>query len=250
MLRNLRFGWKMALLPAVVSVGFLLIIAGTLSFGQRTGERLSRIETDYYPAVELNRDLTEALDSIQVGLQEAVAESNADQLSEIDELRDRFEGLLALVVLDDVEGDSTSSEADELQQRFQIYYERARNASARLAAGDTGAQIARAMKLANLEYDELRDSLEASTETAREQIDSAFASTLAMQRSATGGLLAILVSCLVILIGGSWFVTRNVKLSVAEVARVVAALTEGDLTVSVQVDSGDEIGQALRRSLT
>ncbi len=247
MLRNLRFALKMALLPSVATAGFLLILAITIIVGWQSEERLKLIENDHYPAVELNRDLEETLDDIHVGLQEAIAAGNAEALAEVDMLRDRFEGLLSLVLLEKGEDAPTSGDADleRLQNQFLNYYDLARSASVRLIAGESERAVAQSLKTAKADYNAIADRLESSTQAAREQIEVAFASTREMQRSTTTAIAAILIACVVILIAGSLVVTRGVTKTVREVARVITALTEGDLTATVEVTSTDELGRTL-----
>ena len=246
MLHNLRFAWKMALLPAVVMVGFLVILAVTIVFGRRSDDALERIETEYYPAVELHRNLEETLDAIQVGLQEAAAERDADALREIDALSDRFGVLLAELL--EKRANSTEplfAKLERTRSGFRDYYEAARQASSRRIEGASDRSVERSLKSAKVEYTRLRNSLKTRTLAAQSQIESAFAATRATQRSTTTATVLILLVCVGALVIGSLVVTRGVMRPVREVARVVRALTEGDLSATVEVTSGDEIGQTL-----
>ena len=142
-------------------------------------------------------------------------------------------------------GTPGSAELGRLQDQFQDYYELARSASAQLIAGENERAVAQSLKTARADYNQIAIALESSTQAAREQIELAFATTRETQRATTGAIVTILIACVLILITGSLVVTRGVTRSVREVARVVTDLMEGDLTATVEVTSGDELGKTL-----
>ena len=72
-LRNLKFRYKLLLLPALAAVGFVVVLLVSFIYGRRNQRLLALVENGYYPAVSVSRSLNETLSQIQRGLQDGVA---------------------------------------------------------------------------------------------------------------------------------------------------------------------------------
>ena len=54
MLARLKFGQKIALMPAVTGVGVIAVLITVVVFGGRTSEQLRLIEEGYYPSSQMS----------------------------------------------------------------------------------------------------------------------------------------------------------------------------------------------------
>src|SRR5437870_5592983 len=89
-LANLKFRYKILLLPAIAALSFAFILVATVTLGKQNGRLWSDIEGGYYPAIEISRDLEDTLSKIQRGFQDSVAASDREGLTACDELRADF----------------------------------------------------------------------------------------------------------------------------------------------------------------
>jgi methyl-accepting chemotaxis protein len=242
MFKNMSFRYKLFSLPLVATLTFLLVLLVALVLGQRNGRLLEDIERGHYPAVELNRDLQETLDSVQRGLQDAVAAEKVEALGSTDELRDFF-----LAQLEEGRANPVveAGEIDELEGNFREYYELARRVSERMIEGNLDAGLTSSLAAMRTTYNLLTEGLDANLERRSKEIGVAFESAREGQRNGTTITAGILVAGALILVLGAFVVTRGVTQSVSEAARVVQAMMEGELTSEVEVTSSDEIGQML-----
>ena len=87
---SLSFSAKMALLPAVSAIAFLVLLVFNLIVGSQVENLLVDIQAGHFPALQLSRDLEFSLNEIQRGLQDAVASDDEELINEIDALRDGF----------------------------------------------------------------------------------------------------------------------------------------------------------------
>ena len=87
---NMRFKKKILFIPLTTIIAFLLILLFSSYYGQKNKTMLTRIENNYYPAIEMNRDLIEILANIQRGMQDAVSSQDENMLKEVNKLRVSF----------------------------------------------------------------------------------------------------------------------------------------------------------------
>ena len=243
MFEKLSFRFKLLSLPLVATLAFLAVLVVTLVLGQRSAALLAEIESGHYPAVALNHDLEKTLALIQRGLQDSVASEDVGRLESIDALRDQF-----LLQIKEIRRLSVveAQKTDRLGDEFTEYYELARRASERMISGDLDTGLTSDLMLMRAKYNAINDTLEANTEHQAEEIRAAFEATRTGQRTATSIVAGVLLAGALILALGSYVVTQGVTRSVEEAARVVQAMTSGDLTTTVKVTSNDEIGKMLR----
>ncbi len=239
---GLSFGKKMAALSTVVAVAFALVLLVNLAFGVLNERQLRRIQLGYYPSVEASRTLQETLASVQRTMQDAVAAADVERLNEADSLRNRFLEVLDASRQLDVQD---PARGDNLDREFRAYYTLARDVSRRLIAGDNSESMGRALRSMTADYTAIRSQLEANTRDDRERIRAAFAAARMLQR--TGWVLSglILLGTLALVLGLSRFTRRSVADPLSHAVRVADALAEGDMNVSVDGASPDEVGQLM-----
>ncbi len=243
MLKNLKFTYKILLMPLVAALALLLIVLVTLLVVARTGELNQQIQTGYFPASELNRDLAETLVSIQRGLQGAVAARDTEMLSATEELRDLFLGKLGTAKDNPT---LAREEVERLESQFEAYYELANDTSSRLMSEEAGLDIAGAMESMTEDLRAIQETLAASTVRGKSNMEQAFLTVADNQSSAVQVVIGISVLCLALLVVLSAVVSRSLTRPVRRAVGLADRLADGDLTASIEVYSTDEIGQLLR----
>jgi methyl-accepting chemotaxis protein len=242
MLRNLNFKWKLLSLPGLAAVGFLLMLLTVVVTGEQSAERLRLIEAGYGPSLQLSRDLEETLSRIQRGMQDAVASSSVDLLSTTDALRDSFVQDLAKAKINPV---MKQEQVEELGKAFRDYYASASDTTRRMIDRTKGDELGAMLERMRVQYNGIRETLEANTKRDKANMATAFASARAAQTAARMALIGIIVVSLSLILGASLYVTRALTEPLKEAVKAAVRLTEGDLGTRIEVCSTDEAGQLL-----
>ncbi len=90
MLKNLRFAYKIALLPTMAGLAFVLILGTSWFNAKQSSTLLDEIETGYYASLEMGRELYKGLGLIQRNFQDAAGMADEDMLEEAETMRDEF----------------------------------------------------------------------------------------------------------------------------------------------------------------
>src|SRR6266536_530599 len=152
--RSLRY--KVGLLPALASGGFVIVLLLTVVLGHRSQERLRLVESGYYPALEMSRDLETSLSAMQRGLQDAAASRSAKDLEHTDALRDGFLQRLAREKANPV---LDAREVAALEAGLRDYYALARQTTRRLIDNEGGADVTEALRAMTGKYNAVRELL-------------------------------------------------------------------------------------------
>jgi methyl-accepting chemotaxis protein len=242
--KNLRFAYKIGLLPTLASVGFLIVLPVTLITGQRNSRLLTTIESGYSPSLELSRDLEVILASLQRQLQDAVAAEDPEALMGADEQQEAFVRRLDSAKTNPV---LRAEELDDLAFHLGRYYAVARSTTERLIAGETGEAIASAIQSMADQYNAVRERLVSNTRRDQVAIAGAFAAARSSQRTSTRTTVGVTVTFLLLLTAAWFWVTHGVTVWVRqalnELSLGFARIREGDFTKKVQVTGNDEIAE-------
>lgn len=245
MLKNWKIAHKVTLLPALATLALLVILLITPQAVTQNEALITEIESGYFPASELGRDLVDLLAGIQRGLQDAVAARDMEFLSEPDALSVEF---LAAVGAAAAKPTLDAGELRDLSRRFRSYYELARDTTLRLMDDETGEGIAGALEAMQRDYNAIRQSVEDSRATGQANMASAFDTARAnSQRTATTISRVVIFTVICILGLGilSFLIVRELTRPVAHALEVSNRLALGDLDADVVSKSNDEIGQLL-----
>lgn len=252
MFRHLKFTHKIVLMPSLATAAFLLILFFT-QVGRNAGEDLmTQIENEYFPALELSRDLETVLANVQRDLQDAVAADDMEMLVKADTLRDIF--------LDRLRGGKESIHSAKeafagLEQGFSGYYTLARDASVKMIRKEKGESLVQVLERMQGSYKEVNERLEALTAKWKKEMSEAFEAARSNQKKAARAFAVIFLVvfvCILVLGVLSLIVIRSVKNQVAQALKVTDRIAEGDLTGRIKVQVRDEIGQigqALNRAI-
>ena len=241
--RGLKFLHKVALMPALAALGFLLVLLILETLGSRNDKLLGDIESGYFPAYEASDRLEETLSEIQRGLQDAVAASDRGLLAETDGLRDRF-----LVILGEASGNPTIEPArlQAIGSGFRGYYTLASSTSQRMIAGEAGEGLTRALQEMTAQYNGVRRELEELTVRSKRQMQLAFQASRDNQQSSVVVIRTLTVAFVLVLSALSFFVIRSLTRPLREAVEAARSLARGELAVEVKARSRDEIGELSR----
>ncbi len=205
LLRDLGFKWKLLSLPGLAALGFLLMLLTVVMTGTRSAERMRLIEAGYGPNLELSRDLEEVLQSIQRGMQDAVAAANLEFSSDTNPLSDAF-----LEKLKAARGNPVAEprRLAELEAAFRAYYQTASDATRRMIKRAPGDDLTSILETMRNQYNAIRETLEANTGRDKASMAAAFEAARRAQATAMATLTAIIALFLGLLFGASLYVTR------------------------------------------
>ncbi len=240
---QLQFRQKLRLAPTVAAVALGLIFATNLLLGVAVQRQQTRIQHGYYPSVQLSGKLTELLVSTQRALQDAAAANDPERLAVADSLRDVF-----VAALRDAKDNVIMQQADldSLRTAYTTYYQLARGTTEKTMKGERGADALTALRDMMASHNRLKDALEANRADNVKQIDRAFRSLRVLQVVGWIATALLTIGCVAILIWLSRITSRAVTAPVKEAMRVADALAIGDVAVTVDIHSDDELGQLLR----
>ena len=240
---RLQFRQKLRLAPTVAAVALGLIFATNLLLGIAVQRQQTRIQRGYYPSVQLSGKLTELLVSTQRALQDAAAANDPERLAVADSLRDVF-----VTALRDAQGNVVmpARELDSLRTAYTSYHRLARATTQKTMAGERGAESLVALREMMASHNRLNDALEAKRKGNVAEIELAFRRLRQLQVAGWLATALLTIGCVVILIWLSRLTSRAVAEPVKEAMRVADALAVGDVNISVDIHSDDELGQLLR----
>jgi methyl-accepting chemotaxis protein len=245
MFRQLKFMHKLALLPVLAALGFLIVLLTLRVIGARNGKLLSDIEKGYFPGYEASQKLVDALTAIQRGLQDSVSAADATKLSETDTLRDSFLTTLSAASENPVIG---SEELQQLGSDFRRYYALARETALRMISGERATTLGDSISAMTAQYNAIRKELETLNQRSKNQMQKAFADSRANQTSSVLTVTLVTLLAVMALAVSSLLVLRALRTPLGAAAEVAQRLARGDLSVAIKAQADDEIG-ALARSM-
>jgi methyl-accepting chemotaxis protein len=241
--RRLRFAHKMAGLPVLASIGFLSILAILQWMGMRNARLLDAIQQRNFPAYEASDSLQQTLTALQRSLQDAVAALDPSALAGTDSLRDQF---LATLQKAGEHGAIEAGTAQALGQRFRQYYTLARQTSQSMIGGTTGEGVVASLQSMTAQYKDVRTRLDDLAKDNKKQMEIAFSTARANQRSSVLVVTLMTVLSILALSVLSYLIIRALTRPLAEAVAVAQRLAEGDLSAEVGEGSADEIGDFSR----
>jgi methyl-accepting chemotaxis protein len=240
---RLQFGQKLRLAPTVAAVALGLIFATNLLLGIAVQRQQTRIQLGYYPSVQLSGQLTELLVSTQRALQDAAAANDPERLAIADSLRGVFSAALR-----DAQGNVVMEKAslDSLRTAYASYYQLARGTTEQTMAGQRGADALAALRQMMASHNALKAALESNRDRNVAQIKAAFRTLRVLQVVGWVATALLTIACVALLIWLARMISRSLAAPVNEAVRVADALAVGDVSVTVEVHSDDELGRLLR----
>lgn len=242
MLNNLKFRYKLLVLPLLATVGFVVILVANSVMGARQEQRILLVEKGYYPSVQLSTELDNSLAAIQRGLQDAVAASNTQAIDEVDKIHEAFDHNV-----EQARGNPVLNRADldALEAALDGYYALARTTSLRMIHGETGESLLAGLQSMKAKQNAIQETLKANIKRDKEAITSAFEASQTMQRTTTRMITVVILVCVGLLFAASMLVAKHVTRSLRKVVSISQAAANGDLTSTIEVETSDELGNVL-----
>ena len=241
MLRNTSLRFKVLLLPAVAVLAFAVILGVMSNTMRRTEALLAGIEQGQQAARALSRDLQVTLGSVSAAIRRAVPEDDSRTLeagiASLERLSAKLAETGSAETLD--AADPSSSLADPLQ----AYLDAARELAAQLRAGVRGRELQARYDEATQTGSELQLAL---FELRSQQIVATVQYARAAQQSARNTIASALLIAFLLIASVCTVVIRALTRPLADVLRVVDAVTRGNLAVEIAPTSNDEVGELLR----
>ncbi len=241
MLKNLRFKFKIILMPAMATCAFLLILLATKFFGASNEQLLTRIETGYAPALEMSHDLEAILISMQRSMLDAVSIADEEALAKTDDFHDAFINRLE-------EGRNNSilatGDLDSLKVALQAYYSLARKTAPRMISGEIkGEALLIDLRKMTNKYNGIKEKLHSNTERDKKQMAAAFASTRKNNKKSAVVMSGIIIFFIISLGGLSMFITRSITKPLHRVVAGAKELALGNSDIKLDITSKDEVGE-------
>ncbi len=243
MFRHLKFTHKIILMPSLSTAAFLLILLFTQMGRNADQDLMTQIDNEYFPALELSRDLETVLANLQRNLQDAVAADDLEMIEKADTLRNLF---LDRLRVGKVNIHNAAGEFEGLEQWFTGYYILAREASIKMIRKEKGENLVAVLERMQDSYKQVKGQLETLTTKWRKEMGEAFGAARANQTQAERAfafIFLVVFVCIVLLGMLSFIVIRSVKNQVEQAMAVTDQLSQGDLTGRIETKVRDEIGQ-------
>ena len=248
MLARFGFRLKMVLFPVVASIGFVLILAFAPVMLREQEDHLTRIRRSFLPALEASRDLSQLLTDIQRNLKDAADAEDTTKLQETDPLVARFHARLDELRRVGVHGHEQDA---QIARDMRDYYALARDTTQQMIGGKLDDQVlANAARMTG-ELNEIRTALDAGIARDRANMDRAFESALAVQRSSRSVFTTIMIitACaLVALVLLAFNLTRSVMAQLSALMNGFERMAKGDFAQPIAVTSADELGELGNRA--
>jgi signal transduction histidine kinase len=241
----MKFKHKILLSPLLTALAFALLFGITLRASNRSSQTITRIQDEFFHALELSHDLEVDLLTIRHLLTEAVTNGNEDLLEDAIEVADRFrttiDGCREVPALADQLG--------PLKVEFDAYFELARLTTLRMLDQNMELDLDFDESLyidigqMNSSYAELESHLAQVVDDNNDQLEAAIVKTrdgLIRSRRVMNITSILFLALLVILSIG---VSASVLRPVHRMSRVAKSIAGGDLGKELEFDSKDELGE-------
>lgn len=239
MLKNIKFRFKIVLMPILAVCAFLIILMVTGIFTQKNEALFLQINNVYGPAWELSRDLETLLAAIQRDMQDAVATEDEEMLTNADQLQVQF-----LKRVSDGQKKLNLNGFSLIYVTFQDYYSLARETTRSMIRRDNTAEsLVQALESMTFKYNRIKDQLEKNTLHSKSSMNDAFMKTTRNNRITLITISLTIILCAVTLIIISIFISRSITKPVSDLVTAANDFSLGKKDTQIQVDSTDEIGE-------
>jgi methyl-accepting chemotaxis protein len=243
MFRKLKFVHRVLMMPAIAALALVLILGTTVFAVARTESFSTMIEVGYFPATEMHHDLHEILTSIQRALQDAAAAHDPAGIQEADALKEKF---LERLQKESANPAVDAAEVEHLRGLLNAYYSLGRSMTVRMITGETGVSFAESLEEMRRRHNELSTALDSTRLKGKESIQKAFSEVRALHRSTQWWVVAISVTCLLLLAGISVMLIRSLTRPLHQAVEVANQLAAGNLAAEIDGTRDDEIGRLLQ----
>ena len=240
--RKLSVKFKILLIPAVASIGFLIYLSISMYSSNLAVDLLGNAQNVRFPLLQVSEKSLVLLDNIKKTLSDAVSVGEAELLDEADAMADQIRTSLKRAAGIDKE---TQPELVRLRQQFDSYYKLAHGMSKEMVDGTADfSTIAERSKSMSEQLSSLQKGLTSFQKSQMTSFTNAF-TQVNEQASATiniGIITAIITIALLFTVSIS--ISNAIRHNLAKVVDSFKGIAQdnGDLTMRIQTLSKDEIG--------
>jgi len=242
-LKKMPIATKIFLIPGIAALSFIIFLLITVYTALNNGATLEKVQKVQFPALQLSASTLVDMQKVRDTLSSAVTTGDQDTLAVAQDLAADVE-----TGLKQISGISPEFRSDisRISSGFEDYFKVAFDVSQSMVNGT--ADFSRLGELSsemNGSYDgviasmtRFRDEQQSAFEEAFKNTDSANTSLIS-----TGVILTIVVT--ILLFATAVPIVRGIKLSIDDVVRSLKDIAQenGDLTVRIETQSEDEIGE-------
>lgn len=243
MLKELPLLWKFLLAPIIGGACFLVYLSYTFVVSTENNHRLDQVSSVFFPTLEAATENVTLLEKVTESLNAGVSAGEKEQVEATEELSKKV-----LANFEKVQSLNTEHAADtaHLVTEFNNYYTTAKQLSLSMLSG--AAPDPAAIKTMSESLEKYRTDL-ANFRTASYEDFTGTVSDVskAARRALVVGIALGLTVFALLLPGLVYWVARKLVVQPMQQATAVAdAIAAGDLEVTIEATSGDEIGRLLR----
>ncbi|ABQ27157.1 methyl-accepting chemotaxis protein [Geotalea uraniireducens] len=247
---NLKIGKRMTLGFGLLLVIMVVLIWEGVHSMAGIKENLNRIVTINSVRIELANDSNDQIGVIQVNMRNIIMETDAskhpEMLKKIDGARakydENFKKIQEMTSKDDTKSHDLFAKLKEVQDHARTLNNKVLELDA--AKQDVEA-IAFMKKEAAPAIDMWQELLEKLIEHNSERNKMRYEEAAKEYESARNTMIGLGAAAILIAIFTAFFLTRGIVRPLTEAVSVANKLSEGDLTVAIESNSGDETGQLL-----
>jgi len=234
---------RLRLVFGIISLALVLLVSVELWIGVREGQQLHAIENRLVPKLELGPRVYSEFVELRRALQEAVAAEDGEALEDARLFRDRL-----LETLRNAKGVLSPGDEEELRRAAQDYFRTAHSLSRRMIAGETGEALVGELSQMQTKQLTLSRLIETKTRLKQDEMRAAFEGAHRARRTGQRVNLAISVGCLVLVLGLSVGINRELLRSLTDFSEGLARFAKGDFVRPIVSSSRGELAELAQRA--
>lgn len=240
--RKLSVKLKILLIPAVASLGFIIYLSISMYSSSIAVELLDNAQNVRFPLLQSSEKSLVLLDNIKKTLSDAVSLGEEELLDEANQMAEQIQNSLKKAAAIDKE---TKPQLLKLQSQFQSYYTLAYNISKEMVDGsaDFSTIATRSKNMAD-ELANLQENFNTFQKTQMVSFTSAFSQVNDKAEATINiGIITALIT-IILLFTVSISISNAIRHNLAKVVDSFKSIAQdnGDLTVRIDTNSKDEIG--------
>lgn len=241
-LLNLSIAKKIFLIPIIGTVSFLLFVTINSAISVQNASQLQTAKQVDFPALQLSATALVAMESVRDTLASAVTTGDSEALQQADAAADVTRQSLQQIQSTDPK---LATEISAMLKEFSAYYTLASQITTSMLDGSADfSTLNDKLEQMNTRYDAVTNHLQQFKQARASAFDAAFADyNNGQQFLLYLGIVMALVTT-VILFATAWPIVAQIRGNLNRVVQSLRNIAEenGDLTVRIQTDAKDEVG--------
>ena len=242
-LLNLSVAKKIFLIPIIGAASFLIFVVINSYISNQNAQQLAVAKSVDFPALQLSSEALVSMEKVRDTLAGAVTTGDTEALSQAQESAQNTKQ--SLTRIENIDPD-LSAEVNEILTEFDAYYEQASGITRSMLEGTADfSTLSDQLEQMNQRYDTVTTHLNSFKQRRDEAFDTAFEDYAdAQQFLLLLGIIMGLVTT-IILFATAWPIVSEIRGNLNRVVHSLRNIAEenGDLTVRIESNSKDEVGE-------